>query len=71
MICWNCGKPKHVKRDYKVKNLDKGKSPNAAPSTYMKTSSDEVGDVYLASSSIHSCHDAWLIDSGASFHMNL
>ena len=35
----------------------------------MKTSSDEVGDVYLVSSSTHSCHDAWLIDSGASFHM--
>ena len=35
----------------------------------MKTFSDEFGDVYLASSSTHSCHDAWLIDSGASFHM--
>ena len=35
----------------------------------MKTSSDEVGDVYLASSSTHSCHDAWLIDSSYYFHM--
>eukprot|EP01018_Ginkgo_biloba_P039198 Gb_33206 [translate_table: standard] len=65
LICWNCDKPGHVKRDYKVKKSDKGKSPDAAPSTEMKTSSDEVGDVYLASSSTHSCHDARLID----FHM--
>ena len=69
MICWNCDKLGHVKRDYKVKKPDKGKSPDVAPSTDMKTSSDEVGDVYLASSSTHSCHDAWLIDSGACFHM--
>jgi hypothetical protein len=26
--------------------------------------------VYLASSSTHADHEAWLIDSGASFHMN-
>jgi hypothetical protein len=25
--------------------------------------------VYLASSSTHADHEAWLIDSGASFHM--
>eukprot|EP01018_Ginkgo_biloba_P000884 Gb_01712 [translate_table: standard] len=37
--------------DCKVKKPDKGKSPDVAPSTNMKTSSDEVGDVYLASSS--------------------
>ena len=34
----------------------------------MKTTSDEGGDVYLASSSTHVDHEAWLIDSGASFH---
>eukprot|EP00253_Pinus_taeda_P009547 PITA_09547 len=33
-----------------------------------KTSSDEGGDVYLASSSTHADHEAWLIESGASFH---
>eukprot|EP01018_Ginkgo_biloba_P034070 Gb_06454 [translate_table: standard] len=43
----------------RVKKPDKGKSPDAAPSTEMKTFNDEVGDVYLASSSTHSCHDAW------------
>eukprot|EP01018_Ginkgo_biloba_P040436 Gb_16292 [translate_table: standard] len=69
LICWNCSKPGHVKRDCKVKKPDKGKSLDAAPSIDMKTSSDEVGDVYLASSSTHSCHNACLIDSGASFHM--
>ena len=34
----------------------------------MKITSDEGGDVYLASSSTHVDHEAWLIDSGASFH---
>jgi hypothetical protein len=33
------------------------------------TSKEEGGDVYLASSSRHPNHEAWLIDSGASFHM--
>eukprot|EP00253_Pinus_taeda_P035892 PITA_35892 len=39
-----------------------------APSAEAKTTSDEGGDVYLASSSTHVDHEAWLIDSGASFH---
>ena len=35
----------------------------------MKKSLDEGGDVYLASSSsTHADHEAWLIDSVASFH---
>ena len=34
----------------------------------MKTTSNEGGDVYLASSSTHVDHEAWLIDSGVSFH---
>eukprot|EP00253_Pinus_taeda_P021096 PITA_21096 len=33
-----------------------------------KTTSDEGGDVYLASSSTHVDHEACLIDSGTSFH---
>eukprot|EP00253_Pinus_taeda_P036072 PITA_36072 len=33
-----------------------------------KTTSDEGADVYLASSSRHVDHEAWLIDLGASFH---
>eukprot|EP00253_Pinus_taeda_P021557 PITA_21557 len=43
-------------------NRNKNKSSKA------KTTSDEGGDVYLASSSTHVDHEAWLIDSGASFH---
>jgi hypothetical protein len=39
------------------------------PSTEEKTSKEEGGDVYLASSSTHADHEAWLVDSGASFHM--
>ena len=35
----------------------------------MKTTSNEGGDVYFASSSTtHVDHEAWLIDLGASFH---
>jgi len=34
----------------------------------MKTTSNECGDVYLASSSAHVDHEAWSTDSGASFH---
>ena len=31
----------------------------------------EGGDMYLASSSTHAYLEAWLVDSGASFHMTL
>eukprot|EP00253_Pinus_taeda_P024909 PITA_24909 len=58
----------HYKRECKSKAPDKGKGFDDAPSTEVKTTSDEGGDVYLASSSIHADHEAWLIDSGASFH---
>ncbi len=54
--------------DCKSKAPDKGKGSNDAPSAEVKTTSDEGGDVYLASSSTHVDHEAWLIDSGASFH---
>ena len=33
-----------------------------------KTTSDEGGDVYFDSSGTHVDHEAWLIDSRASFH---
>eukprot|EP00253_Pinus_taeda_P023630 PITA_23630 len=58
----------HYKRDCKSKTPDKGKGYDDAPSAEAKTTSDEGGDVYLASSSTHVDHEAWLIDSGASFH---
>eukprot|EP00253_Pinus_taeda_P026369 PITA_26369 len=68
VVCWKCGKEWHFRRDFKSKSLDKGKGSDDAPSAEAKTTSDEGGDVYLASSSTHVYHEAWLIDSGASFH---
>eukprot|EP00253_Pinus_taeda_P010171 PITA_10171 len=58
----------HYKRDYKSKAPYKGKGFDDAPSVETKTTLDEDGDVYLASSSTHVDHKAWLIDSSASFH---
>jgi len=40
-----------------------------APSIEENTSNKEGADVYLAFSSTHANHEAWLVDSGASFHM--
>lgn len=68
VVCWKCGKEGHYKRDSKSKVPDKGKGPNDAPSVEVKTTSDEGGDVYLASSSTHVDHEAWLIDSDESFN---
>eukprot|EP00253_Pinus_taeda_P033481 PITA_33481 len=68
VVCWKCRKEGHYKRDYKSKAPDKGKVYDDAPSAEVKATSDEGGDVYLASSSTHVDHEAWLIDSGASFH---
>eukprot|EP00253_Pinus_taeda_P003019 PITA_03019 len=68
VVFWKCRKEGHYKRDCKSKAADKGKGFDDAPSTEAKTTSDEGGDVYLDSSSTHVDHEAWLIDSGASFH---
>eukprot|EP00253_Pinus_taeda_P006698 PITA_06698 len=59
---------KKKNRDCKSKEPDKGKGSDDAPPAEVKTTSDEGGDVYLASSSTHVDPEAWLIDSGASFH---
>eukprot|EP00253_Pinus_taeda_P026489 PITA_26489 len=58
---------RHFKGDCKSKAPDKGKGSDDAPSVEVKTTSDEGGDVYLASSSTHVDQEAWLINSGASF----
>eukprot|EP00253_Pinus_taeda_P015060 PITA_15060 len=68
VVCWKCGKEGHFKSDYKSKAPNKGKGSNDALSVEVKTTSDEGGHVYLASSSTHVDHEAWLIDSGSSFH---
>eukprot|EP00253_Pinus_taeda_P002527 PITA_02527 len=57
-----------LSKGVKSKAPDKGKGSDDASSAEAKTTSDEGGDVYLASSSTHVDHEAWLIDSGASFH---
>jgi hypothetical protein len=59
----------HYKKDCRSKNVDKEKGSDDASSTEVKTSTEEGGDVYLASTGTHVDHDVWLIDSGASFHM--
>ena len=68
-MCWKCGKEGHFRKDCRSKALEKGKGSYDAPSTEVKNTSDEGGDVYLpSSSSTHVDHEACLIDSGASFH---
>eukprot|EP00253_Pinus_taeda_P034589 PITA_34589 len=68
VVCWKYGKEGHFRRECTSKAPDKGKGSDDAPSAEAKTTSDEGGDVYLASSSTDVDHEAWLIDLGASFH---
>jgi hypothetical protein len=68
--CWKCGKTWHYKKDCKSKKVEKPKGFDSTSSVEAKTSTEEEGDVYLASTSTHADHDVWLIDSGASYHMN-
>jgi hypothetical protein len=67
-VCWRCGKEGHYKKQCRSK-VEKKKGSEEARSTKEKTSKEEGGDVYLASSSTYADHEAWLVDSGASFHM--
>jgi hypothetical protein len=67
--CWKCGKIGHYKKDCKSKKVEKPKGSDSTSSTEAKTSTEEGGDVYLASTSTHADRDVWLIDSGASYHM--
>jgi hypothetical protein len=69
-VCWRCGKEGHYKKQCRSK-VEKKKGSEESSSTKENTSKEEGGDVYLASSSTHADHEAWLIDLGASFHMTL
>lgn len=62
-------KRRALQKDCKSKIVEKRKGFNDASYIEAKTSSNEVGDVYLPYSITHVDHEAWLIDLGASFHM--
>jgi hypothetical protein len=68
-VCWRCGKDGHYKKQCIYKIVERGKGSEDAPSRKEKISTEEGGDVYLDSSSTHTDHEAWLVDSGTSFHM--
>jgi len=68
-VCWKWGKEGHFKNYCRYKALEKGKGFDDAPFVEAKSTSDEGGDVYLNFySSTQVDHEAWLVDSGASFH---
>jgi hypothetical protein len=58
----------HYKKKCRSK-VEKNKGFEEYPSIEENTSKKEGGDVYLASSRTHVGHEAWLVESGASFHM--
>jgi hypothetical protein len=67
-VCWRCGKEGNYKKHYRSK-VEKKKVFEESPSIEENTSKEEGGDVYLDSSITHEDHEAWLVESGASFHM--
>jgi hypothetical protein len=51
--CWKCGKTWHYKKDCKSKKVEKPKGSDSTSSIEAKNSTEEGGDVYLASTSTH------------------
>jgi hypothetical protein len=64
-----CGNKGNYKKQCISKSVERGKGFDDAYSTKEKPSLYKRGDVYLASSRTHAYHEAWLVNSGASFHM--
>jgi hypothetical protein len=58
-----------IRKIASLRRLKKPKVSDSTSSTEVKTSTEEGGDVYLASTSTHANHGVWLIDSSASYHM--
>jgi hypothetical protein len=48
--------------------IERGKGSGYSPSIEVKTFLEEEGDVYLAYSSTHVDHKAWMVELGVSFH---
>ena len=67
--CWKCGKAGHYKKDCRSKNVEKAKGYEDTPSTEVKNSVEEGGEVYLYFKGNPLERDTWLIDLGASCHM--
>jgi hypothetical protein len=67
-VCWRCEKEGHYKKQCRSK-VEKKKGSEESPSREENTSKEEGGDVYFASSRTYADHEAWLVDSSASFHM--
>jgi hypothetical protein len=68
-VSYRCVKEGNYKKQCRSKSVERGKGYDDSPSTKEKTFADEVGHVYLDSSSTHAYHEAWRVDSGAFFHM--
>jgi hypothetical protein len=67
--CWKCGKAGNYNKYCNSKKVDKPKGFDKVSSTEAKTSTEEGGDVYLASRAIHAECGVFFIDSGVSYHM--
>ena len=65
IVCWKCGKKGHVKKDSKSQ---KGKEGDAQQETNheVNVTGDVLQDAFILS--LENIIDAWVVDSGASFH---
>ena len=65
-IYWNCGKPGHFRKECKEEKKKKKKKKKQDSDS---ESEKEDGDAFITALATHVGENAWLIDSGASFHM--